>query len=546
MELKLNLFIFSLFVFRSVLSKVNGEPKMNTPDKLDKPDASDITWAHAVNSNKALEEELIGPVDFLEADISMGYDTTYPTADIPSPVPIMAHPPENTSDISFDTWIQKVVKSGAKKGIKLDFKSVETVEPSLVILQKRVQNLNFSLWLNADILSGPVAATTKPVQPEHFLSLCHQYFPTAVLSIGWTTFLNSAISQTIWEYQWKHVRQMADVIRCHGYINLSPNYTFPVRAIFASRSIKQLQWLLGVVPGSTLTVWSGASDPLEIEDLLRIRTAFPKEKVYYDVPEPINGEFKRVKNDVINTPVAYPIAKEDRWMTVTKGQGDPCETFTYISNDTIVFGKFVKTAVLLKKTLLVDDYHNLKVKGRISFFKDSTSSEFSKIGQELVIVLADVSLFSKNYTAGGDKLDLSESDTDVIWSALNASFLHTFKHRIPEEQSACRMFSLDTTAERGFQAWTVSCDVLQKDVPIDEAVKHGVPEVSNRKRLVLPTGPFMLGFFSSGEEYVAVYDLSIEGENEGITSGASLQVPSSLLLSILLFTFLTVMKNVFV
>lgn len=34
--------------------------------------------------------------------------------------PIMAHPPENDSDINLQDWLQQVLKSD--KGIKLDFK----------------------------------------------------------------------------------------------------------------------------------------------------------------------------------------------------------------------------------------------------------------------------------------------------------------------------------------------------------------------------------------------------------------------------------------
>lgn len=34
--------------------------------------------------------------------------------------PIMAHPPDNDSDISLQDWLKEVVKSD--KGIKLDFK----------------------------------------------------------------------------------------------------------------------------------------------------------------------------------------------------------------------------------------------------------------------------------------------------------------------------------------------------------------------------------------------------------------------------------------
>ena len=41
--------------------------------------------------------------------------------------------------------------------------------------------------LNADILPGPVASTTKPVEADTFLELCVKQFPDSTLSVGWTT-----------------------------------------------------------------------------------------------------------------------------------------------------------------------------------------------------------------------------------------------------------------------------------------------------------------------------------------------------------------------
>lgn len=39
--------------------------------------------------------------------------------------PIMAHPPENDSDITLEEWLRMVVIAGGGKGIKLDFKRLE-------------------------------------------------------------------------------------------------------------------------------------------------------------------------------------------------------------------------------------------------------------------------------------------------------------------------------------------------------------------------------------------------------------------------------------
>ena len=54
--------------------------------------------------------------------------------------------------------------------------------------------ISFPVWLNADILIGPGTGTTvalgiesKLVDPDRFIPLCQEYFPTSTLSTGWTT-----------------------------------------------------------------------------------------------------------------------------------------------------------------------------------------------------------------------------------------------------------------------------------------------------------------------------------------------------------------------
>ena len=52
-------------------------------------------------------------------------------------VPIMAHPPKQTSDISFEEFLDTHLRYFKKKGLKLDFKSIEVVEKALIMLKAR-------------------------------------------------------------------------------------------------------------------------------------------------------------------------------------------------------------------------------------------------------------------------------------------------------------------------------------------------------------------------------------------------------------------------
>lgn len=48
--------------------------------------------------------------------------------------PIMAHPPNNDSDLTFTEWLLASLPS--KKGLKLDFKTSNSIEPCLKILKQ--------------------------------------------------------------------------------------------------------------------------------------------------------------------------------------------------------------------------------------------------------------------------------------------------------------------------------------------------------------------------------------------------------------------------
>lgn len=135
------------------------------------------------------------------------------------------------------------MQGGIKKGIKLDFKQLGAVQQSLDILSLHRDQLNFPIWLNADILAGPVNATATPVDSDVFLSLCVEFFPEATLSIGWTTrFTNSG--DTNGQYTTGDVKLMVDTIERN---HVTQPVTFPVRAAFVERSIDSLSWLLDTV-----------------------------------------------------------------------------------------------------------------------------------------------------------------------------------------------------------------------------------------------------------------------------------------------------------
>lgn len=243
-------------------------------------DALDITWLHAVNSPEKLEQGLLGDIMMLEADVLMRNNIVNGT-------PVMAHPPDVDSNLTLHGFLSQTTNS--TKGIKLDFKTIEVVEPSL----KMVQNITFGqevktpIWLNADILPGPCYdKVCVPVDHARFLSLCKRYFPNGTLSISWTTGKNMTAPENF--YNWSQVLPMGQLVS-----QIAQPITFPVRANLVQRSWEQLHWLLDLSETFTITIWSSTTDNPDVRDLVALRyNVSDKRRIYYDLPPDQEKAFK--------------------------------------------------------------------------------------------------------------------------------------------------------------------------------------------------------------------------------------------------------------
>ena len=119
--------------------------------------------------------------------------------------------------------------------VKLDFKNTLVIKESLKLAsQILLPKYNFELWLNADVLRGPNAGVdTIPIDPDVFLDTCLEYFPSAVLSLGYTTtnvVYNANKQMKYSQEQMEEMYRLLDKKKCLGKA-----LTFPVRAIFACK-----------------------------------------------------------------------------------------------------------------------------------------------------------------------------------------------------------------------------------------------------------------------------------------------------------------------
>nr|APD15636.1 hypothetical protein [Cotesia chilonis] len=241
-----------------------------------------ITWVHAVNNFKKLNETLADEsIMMVEADIVLG--TVGNFSEI---IPIMAHPPNNNSDLSLADFLTAMVKH-KKKGVKLDFKTIEAFNASLELLTKHRENMTFPVWLNADILRGPVDADTEPVDAKQFLSLASKTLPESTLSIGWTTKYGIVNMTFSGNYSEAQIDEMIKTVS-----NTSQPITYPVRAGLAAGGITVWSKLLNNTAdkNATLTIWSAEGDKVDVDQLKKLIQEVGYDRVYVDVPEKLQKQ----------------------------------------------------------------------------------------------------------------------------------------------------------------------------------------------------------------------------------------------------------------
>lgn len=144
--------------------------------------------------------------------------------------------------------------------------------------------IDYPLWLNADILPGPVNATTTPVDATQFLYLAKQ-FKNSTLSIGWTTSYGADFPPS--SYTKEQIDEMLETIKTNS---ITQTVTFPVRAGIAAESLDNMKLLLQNVSDSTLTIWSSEGDNVNVTNLRNLIKSVGLDKVYVDVPADLQGQ----------------------------------------------------------------------------------------------------------------------------------------------------------------------------------------------------------------------------------------------------------------
>ena len=372
----------------------------------------------------------------LEADVLMRNNMVNGT-------PVMAHHPDVDSNLTLHSFLTQTTKS--TKGIKLDFKTIEVVEPSLKMVQNITvrKNVKIPIWLNADILPGPCYdKVCVPVDHARFLSLCKSYFPKGTLSISWTTGKDMTAPENF--YDWSQVLSMGQLV-----FQISQPITFPVRANLVGRSWEQLRWLIDLSETFTITIWSSTTDNPNVQDLVALWNYFSdKRRIYYDLPPDQEKEFKDAlasssdsnKGDTENFPWKATANKD-------------CKD-VLIGHNSVMFsgegGEVVSEKVLYKVS--ADEFS--QIVGKVSFIKT---------GGEDAERSVTIRLHGKDAT--GTAIDSSPLLTLILYRKGDFQFSLTngeFKQGSVQSVTGVFKFMIVESSSNGRQR-SFSCDITAHD-----------------------------------------------------------------------------------
>lgn len=253
------------------------------------------TWAHAVDNRNALQRALNDDgITAIETDLVMGQSIgSTPTTER---IPIMAHPPNTESDLSMTDFLSIISKPTVSsttnttsisidterityKSIKLDFKEMDTVEPTLKKIKemKIATDENAVFFLNADILPGPGHREAKDVafEPGTFLETCLKYMlpqqeqqqqssspPTTstttrfAFSLGFKADCTDKIG-----YTKEDLHTMSNLITEYKLIERGVGIVLAINARQLAKSMPSFDAIMAEFPQLQILVWTGKGEP---------------------------------------------------------------------------------------------------------------------------------------------------------------------------------------------------------------------------------------------------------------------------------------------
>lgn len=235
-------------------------------------------WVHGVDRQSVLMDVLdeSSEITAIETDIVMGCCTTCVCESRSNRHPVHAHPPNKHSDLSMKDFLNLVSNYGKnviQKVIKLDFKTMDVVEPTLqTILDQQLETSSESaIYLNADILPGPGFRRPGAVSilASEFIETCLSYIhrnaaatrTRFAFSLGFKTDCSHNRGYTTEDNQ-----AMTDLLQRYHLLDDSSS-NVPVGVVLAlnarqlAKNVQVFDPILRQFPELQLLIWTGKGEP---------------------------------------------------------------------------------------------------------------------------------------------------------------------------------------------------------------------------------------------------------------------------------------------
>mmetsp|Transcript_14588 Transcript_14588/g.22515 ORF Transcript_14588/g.22515 Transcript_14588/m.22515 type:complete len:323 (-) Transcript_14588:223-1191(-) len=254
----------------------------------------DQKWAHSVCSHAALKQALKNEkITSIETDILIGthersalvetaegVESSLASASLTDNdekerynnevtrvenVAIMCHPPKRTSCLSAEEFFECILTEPKGVHMKLDFKEIEAVKPTLECLVQKWGKLSSSslnqgcVYLNADVLPGP--GSRPGMDPGVFLQTCmdvisvkQELNDVSFYSLGW-----AVDCRAFGCYTDDNVDAMTDLIRRHELQD--SGIVLALNARLLVKDCTPFDKFLTEFPSSQILVWTASGEP---------------------------------------------------------------------------------------------------------------------------------------------------------------------------------------------------------------------------------------------------------------------------------------------
>lgn len=221
-------------------------------------------WAHSTCSVESLNAAIHDvSITAIETDILFGTDVSKPFSS--GKCPILAHPPDSSSNLSFERFVDVIVHSTRHQHIKLDFKDIDYLDSVLQSLSKVEMKISplRTIFLNADILLGPGKRIAKLQLTENaFIGKCLEFLAAENRLYRYAFSLGYMVDcRSLWGYTYADAMMMQEVIDRNSLIEHCQGIVLALNARILCKRLDAFDKILHDLPQLQVLAWTGTGEP---------------------------------------------------------------------------------------------------------------------------------------------------------------------------------------------------------------------------------------------------------------------------------------------